>query len=121
MESVLSNSDMPPQNPPSPILRRAVWGLVIIMTVLLALALIAVVWGFIRQGRILLEHRTAERPAAAAPAEAGGIALPPGAKIISSSTEAGRLVLRLETPQGEEIRIIDLGTGRLVQTIKTRP
>jgi hypothetical protein len=112
---------MPPQNPHRPALRRAAWGLVIIMTVLLALALIAVVWGFIRQGRILLEHRAAARPAAATPAEAGGIALPSGTKILSSSTDAGRLVLRLQTPRGEEIRIIDLATGKPVQTIKTRP
>jgi len=90
--------------------------LVIIMTALLALALIAVVWGFIRQGRLLLESRAArEQPAA------GALSLPPGAKIVSSSTEAGRLVLRLQTREGEEIRIIDLASGRLVQTIKTRP
>jgi hypothetical protein len=98
--------------------------LVIIMTMLLALALIAVVWGFIRQGRIMMQQRAArELPAAtaAAPAAGGGIVLPPGAKILSSSTEAGRLVLRLQTRTGEEIRIIDLGTGKLVQTIKTSP
>jgi hypothetical protein len=113
---------MPPQNPPSPVLRRAAWVLVIIMTVLLALALIAVVWGFIRQGRILMQHRAGERPAATAPALGGGIILPPGAKILSSSTEAGRLVLRLQTRSGgEEVRIVDLSNGRLVQTIKTSP
>ena len=69
------------------------------MTMLLALALIAVVWGFIRQGRIMMQQRAAPgQPAAtaAAPAAGGGIVLPPGAKILSSSTEAGRLVLRLQ-------------------------
>ncbi len=106
---------MPPPND-RPALRRAAWILVIIMTALLALALIAVVWGFIRQGRLLLQGRDArEQPAASA------LALPPGAKILSSSTEAGRLVLRLQTPQGEEIRIIDLASGKPVQTIKTMP
>lgn len=94
-------------------MRRAAWILVIIMTALLALALIAVVWGFIRQGRLLLQGRA--QPAASA------LSLPSGARIVSSSTEAGRLVLRLQTPQGEEIRIIDLASGRLVQTIKTHP
>jgi hypothetical protein len=113
---------MPPQNPHRPALRRTAWVLVIIMTVLLALALIAVVWGFIRQGRILMQHRAAsEQPAATTPAPGGGIALPPGAKILSSSTDAGRLVLRLQTRTGEEVRIIDLRDGRLVQTIKTSP
>ncbi len=102
-------------------MRRVAWILVIIMTALLVLALIGVVWGFLRQGRLLLEQRAAHPQQAAAPAPDGGIALPPGTKILSSSTEAGRLVLRLQTPQGEEIRIIDLTNGRLVQSIKTSP
>lgn len=97
-------------------MRRAAWILVIIMTVLLVLAFVAVVWGFIRQGRILMEGRR-QAPAAAV---AGGISLPPGARILSSSTEAGRLVLHLATPSGEEVEIIDLSSGRLVQTIRTQ-
>jgi hypothetical protein len=100
-------------------MRRAAWVLVIIMTALLALALIAVVWGFVRQSRILVERRAAQ-PAAAAPAT-GGMVLPPGAKIVSSSTDAGRLVLQLQTPQGQEVRIIDLATGKQVAAIKTQP
>jgi len=110
---------MPPEVstlPDRPASYRVARVLVIIMSVLLALAFVGVVWGFIRQGRILMEGRAA-KPAAAE----GGIALPPGAKILSSSTEAGRLVLRLQTPSGEEVRIIDLASGKLVQTIKTSP
>ena len=108
---------MPPQNPvPSPTLRRVAWGLVISMTVLLALAFVVAVWGFLRQGRLYLEaHAAREQPAPAV----GGMVLPSGAKIISSSTEAGRLVLRLQTREGEEVLIIDLATGKLVQTVKT--
>jgi hypothetical protein len=120
LEFFVPESDMPPQvsiTEDRPVLRRVAWILVIIMTALLALALIGVVWGFIRQGRILMEGRAARQ----APPVPGGIALPPGAKIISSSTDAGRLVLRLQTPAGEEIRIIDLASGKPVQTIKTRP
>ena len=101
---------MPPNDRPA--LRRAAWILVIIMTALLALALIAVVWGFIREGRLLIEGRAGA---------AGVLALPPGAKIVSSGTEGGRLVLRLQTREGEEVRIIDLASGKLVQTIKTGP
>lgn len=105
---------MPPQNlVPSPTLRRVAWGLVISMTLLLALALIAVVWGFLHQGSLYLKSR--EQPAPVA----GGMVLPPGTTILSSSSAGGRLVLRLRTPQGEEIRIIDLASGKLVQTIKT--
>jgi hypothetical protein len=115
---------MPPEVSASPD-RPANYGaarvLVIIMSVLVALAFVAVVWGFIRQSRILMESRaTAAAQPVSAPAQ-GGIVLPPGAKIVSSSTDAGRLVLRLQTPQGEEVRIIDLASGRQVQTIKTQP
>ena len=109
----MSNPDLPPPPTGYPASLRAAWILVIIMTALLALALIAVVWGFIRQGRILMERR--------APAAASAMTLPAGAKIVSSSTEGGRLVLQLQTREGEEIRIIDIGTGKLVQTIKTGP
>lgn len=118
----MSKSDMPPQDlsvSDRPANYRAARVLVIIMSVLLALAFVGVVWGFIRQGRILMEGRAAQ-PVAAVPAT-GGIVLPPGAKIVSSSTAAGRLVLELQTPQGQEVRIIDLASGKLVQTIKTQP
>jgi hypothetical protein len=113
---------MPPEAsavPDRPGLRRVAWILVIIMTALLALALIAVVWGFIRQGRILMDGRA--QKAAPAGAMEGGIALPPGAKILSSSTEAGKLILQLQTPQGQEVRIIDLASGKQVAAIKTQP
>jgi hypothetical protein len=90
--------------------------LVIIMSALLVLALIAVVWGMVRQTRILLGGR---QTAPAAAGTAARIVLAPGARIVSAQTEAGRLVLHLTTPAGEEVEIIDLASGKLIQQIKT--
>lgn len=119
----MSNPDMPPQNLPasgrSIVSRKAAWMLVIIMTALLALALIAVVWGFFHQASLLMEGGTERKSPGGFEASALPIQLPPGSKILSSETAAGRLVLHIQTPQDEEIRIIDLSSGKLVQTIKT--
>jgi hypothetical protein len=93
--------------------------MVIIMTVLFLLALVAVIWGFLRQGRLLLAARSA--PAAAAAPAAAVLTLTPGARIVSVRTEAGKLVLEVSTPGGEEVEIIDLQTGKLTGQVKARP
>ena len=90
------------------------------MTVLFLLAVIAVVWGFVRQYRLM----TAAHPAAAVAATDGAAAelvLAPGARILSASTDAGKLVLHVSTPQGSEVDIIDLATTRLTGRVKTAP
>lgn len=96
------------------------------MTVLFLLALVAVVWGFVRQAGIFMaSHPAAPAPAAPASAPMGGSAavltLAPGAKIVSASTEAGKLVVQVTTPSGGEVEIIDLATGRLTGQVKTAP
>ncbi len=58
------------------------------------------------------------RPAATAPSVAAGFTLPEGAKILSSETQPGRLILRIQTAEGEEINIVDTETGKLVGRIK---
>jgi hypothetical protein len=109
----MPSQDLPPQARPG---LRAAWTMVIIMSVLLAVALLAVVWGFMRQARVLLEERHSQAP----PADvAASLTLIPGAHIVSAQTEAGRLVLRVVTPAGEEVEVIDLATGKLIQQIKT--
>ena len=102
--------------------RRAAWAIVLIMTVLFLLALVAVVWGFVRQSRILLAARSQAAPLSqtAAP-PAAVLTLAPGARIVSVRTEAGKLVLELSTPGGGEVEIIDLQTGKLTGQVKTRP
>jgi hypothetical protein len=49
------------------------------------------------------------------------VALPPGAQILESSSDAGRLLLRLKIAESEEIRIFDLSTGREIARIGLGP
>ena len=92
------------------------------MTALLVLALLGTVWGFMRQARILMAPKAAPgaaAPSAAAPSAAAVITLAPGARIVSATTEAGKLVLHVETPSGGEVEIIDLATGKQTGQVKT--
>jgi hypothetical protein len=104
--------------------------MVITMTVLLVLALIAVVWGFVRNGRALMEKRAPQPvPLAATPAIApvtasgslASLTLAPGARIVSAQTDAGRLVLHVTSPAGDEVQVIDMATGALTRQVQTRP
>lgn len=99
--------------------RRAAWTLVIIMTVLFLLALVAVIWGFLRQARILLADRSAPAATAAQPGAAAVLTLAPGARIVSVRTEAGKLILQVSAPAGDEVEIIDLQSGKLTGQIKS--
>jgi hypothetical protein len=116
-------SDMPVHDkaPPPATSRRTAWVLVIIMSTLLVLALLGTVWGFVRQAHILITARaTTGAHATAAPAEAAAtITLAPGSRIVSASTDAGKLVLHVATPTGGEVEIIDLATGKRTGQIKT--
>lgn len=92
------------------------------MSALFVLALLGVIWGFVRQARIVMAGREAA-PAAASPAAAPAAAtvlLAPGSRIVSASTDAGKLVLHVATPSGGEVEIIDLQTGRLTGRVKTQ-
>lgn len=65
-----------------------------------------------------------EHPAAPASADrpyAAPIAIPHGARVAAMKIEAGRLVVDLALPQGDqEIIVIDLATGARVGTIELR-
>ena len=114
----MTASDKPPAAS-----RRTAWVIVIIMSTLFVLALLGVVWGFVRQSRAFMAARAekaAVQPVAAAPAGAAAvITLAPGARIISASTDAGKLVLHVSTPSGGEVEIIDLASGKLMTQVKT--
>ena len=73
-------------------------------------AIIGVAFGFIRQYRLL--HR------GGASASATNVQLPPGAHIVSSSTDSGKLVLHVTTPTRSEVDIFDLASGQRIQQIK---
>ncbi|HKQ45732.1 MAG TPA: hypothetical protein VJS47_10085 [Rhizomicrobium sp.] len=92
------------------------------MSTLFVLALLATIWGFVRQARILMAARAASSNVAPAPAGAAAmVILAPGVRIVSATTEAGKLVLHVSTPQGSEVEIIDLATGKLTVQVKTAP
>ena len=57
----------------------------------------------------------------AAPGAAAVLTLAPRARIVSASTDAGKLVLHVQTATGGEVEIIDLATGRLTAQVKTAP
>ena len=115
-------SDMPVhQNARPPATsRRIAWIAVIIMSTLLVLALLGTVWGFIRQARILMGPKPAS-PVAVPAGAAATVMLAPGARIVSATTDAGKLVLHVATPAGDEVEIIDLATGKLTGQVKTTP
>ena len=103
------------------------WVIVIIMSTFFVLALLGTIWGFLRQAHIFMAAReqsrnTAQAPVASAAAGAAAtVVLTPGARILSVSADAGKLVLHVATPSGSEVEIIDLATGRLTGQIKTAP
>lgn len=94
------------------------------MTVLFLLALVGVIFGFVRQARIYMAARAGSRTVAA-PAEDGAAAvltLAPGAHIVSVATDAGKLVLHVtKADGGGEVEIIDLATGKLTGQVQTAP
>jgi len=125
----MSNHQETNQQPGAPATsRRTAWVIVIIMTVLVVLALLGAIWGFVRQAHIVMAAKTASSAASsaapsgttAAPA-AAVITLAPGARIVSASTDAGKLVLHVSTPSGGEVEIIDLATGKQTGQVKTSP
>jgi hypothetical protein len=98
--------------------RRTAWVIVIIMSALLVLALLGTIWGFVRQAGIVMANR------AVAPVQTGAaaaITLAPGARIVSATTDAGKLVLHVQTRSGGEVEIIDLASGKLTGQVKAPP
>ncbi len=96
------------------------------MSALFVLALLGTIWGFMRQAHIFMaakeQREQVAAPVTGLPASAAAtIVLAPGARIVSATTEAGKLVLHVDTPSGGEVEIIDLSTGKLTSQVKTQP
>ena len=89
---------------------RAARALVIILGIFIVLALIALIVGFIWR---LTKH--------AEPQSVADVPqiyqLKEGAKIVDMKPDAGHVILRIKTDQGEEIEIIDDASGRVVSRI----
>jgi len=114
--------------PPPATSRRVAWAVVIIMSALFVLALLATVWGFVREAHIFMAAKAtnqATAPAATSAVPPAGpaatITLAPGVRIVSATTDAGKLVLHVATPTGGEVEIIDLASGKLTGQVKTMP
>ncbi|MGZ5927120.1 MAG: hypothetical protein ACXWLJ_10615 [Rhizomicrobium sp.] len=107
-------SDIPPvSNGPVPenqtAAYRAAKMAVIILSVLIVMAVVALVVG----GLTRLGGKTASH------GPAGAFQLPPGARIVEMQSQPGRLILRVREAHGEQIDILDTQDGRLVGQVKT--
>ena len=106
-EAAATNSD--PKGTLSYRLARAA---VIILGVLLAIAFVTLVVGIILK-------MSGHGPNAATAPGLEKYTLAPGAQILSVDSQPGRIILHVRSPQGEEIDIVDVQSGRLISQIKT--
>lgn len=102
----VSNGPVPENQTPA---YKAAKMAVIILSILIVMALVALVVG----GLTRLGGKTATHGAA------GTFQLPPGARIVEMQSQPGRLILRVRETHGEEIDILDTQDGRLVGQVKT--
>ena len=82
-------------------------GAVIILSVLIVIALIALVLGF-------TAHGGGKSATTEGNGELARVTLPSGSHIVSMDVEQGRLILRTRAYAGEEVDIIDTQDGHLV-------
>ena len=99
--------------------------LVIILSALIILALVLLAVGTVMQmtghsTRIFGSSKPAA-PGAVAPVGAEAFALPPGATVVKTESQPGRLILHVHSAAGDEIDIVDTSDGRLVSRIGPTP
>ncbi len=100
---------------------KALKALVIVMAVLIAAGLTVLVVMVIKgAGQDTPESASRVPLAGAAPGFGEtGVALPPGAEILETSTGDGRIVLRIRQPDGARaLLIIDAATGRRLGLVR---
>ena len=85
---------------------------VIILSVLFVGAVIGLAIGFMRQYQIYRGGGTRQE----APLV---LDLAPGARIVSAETAEGRLIVHVATPQGSEVEVVDLKTGKPVARVRS--
>jgi hypothetical protein len=106
------------QSAPDPkrsLLNRVLLGVVIFLGVLIMLAFLALVYGAVT---VFGKHAKAQ------PAQdtASLAKLPPGAKILDMKVDnSGHTILRLQTPQGQEIDTFDTASGKRISRIAPQP
>ena len=88
-----------------------------------ALKVAVVVMGIlIVAGLVMMAVTIASRLSAIAEADSAlsdrvALTLPPGATIVETDLDGDRLALRLDTPEGPVVQILDLASGRLISTV----
>ena len=99
-----------PADPKSTFGYRAAKSAVIVLSALIILALIGLVVGAV------MKFTGRSKPVFAG---SGGVAfvLPPGAKIVSTETQPGRMILHVHSGAGDEIDIVSTEDGHLIARI----
>lgn len=96
--------------------------LVIVLSALIILAVMALVVGGVMQ---MTGHSTkifgSSKAAVSAPVGAEVFVLPPGAKVVKTESQPGRLILHVHSAAGDEIDIVDTSDGHLISRIGPTP
>jgi hypothetical protein len=101
-----------PAGPQNTLAYRGAKYAVIVLSALIILALIGLVVGTVMK----LSGRSTHVFGGSA---ITAFALPPGARILRTETQPGRLIVHVRSPSGDEIDIIDTADGHLVSQVKT--
>ena len=113
MEEFLSDMERS-ASPQNSLAYRGAKYAVIILTALIILALIGLVVGAMMKLSGRSTHLIGRGSSAS-------YTLPPGAIILSTESQPGRLIISVRSPQGDEIDIIDTDNGQLISQLKTAP
>jgi ribosomal protein L2 len=103
-----------PVGPQGTLAYRAAKVAVIVLTALIILALIGLVVGSVMK----LSGRSTKLTGGGA---SQTLALPQGARIVSSESQPGRLILHVRSPAGDEIDIVNTDDGKLVGRVVAAP
>lgn len=102
---------------------RALKALVIVMGVLIVAGTAVVGYTIVKRSTVPATPMPAAGSAVAkTPFGPVELALPPGARILRTDAEGGRLLVELELPGGgRRVLVVDLASGALVGTIDLKP
>jgi hypothetical protein len=108
-------SDMQSQaGPQGTLAYRAAKYAVIVLTALIILALIGLVVGSVMN----LSGRSTKLLGTVS---SQTLVLPPGARILSSESQPGRLILHVRSPAGDEVDIVNTDDGKLIGRVVAAP
>ncbi len=103
---------------PAPLLHHVLLVSILLMGLVLIAGLGLVIYGFV--GTLSTEEAAGPAPDSGAPYR-HTLSLPAASRIVESFALGDRLALRLHTPEGEVLLLIDPGTGTEVGRIRFAP